>query len=394
MKKQAKAKKLTEVRIGVIGVGNMGTSHISNIERGLIKRARLTAICDIVPSKMDRYGDKYLKFTDSRALIRSGEVDAVMVETPHYDHTTIGIDALTQGIHTLVEKPISVHKADCERLIAAHKDRKVVFSAMFNQRTDPHYIKLREIIQSGQLGEITRVNWIITTWFRPQAYYDGGGWRATWKGEGGGVLLNQCPHQLDLMQWLFGMPKKVRAFVGIGKYHDIEVDDMVTAYLEYPNGATGVFVTTTGEAPGTNRLEVCGDRGRIVVEDGKITWTRNTVGQKEFLRTAQSMFGTPETWKIEIPANGNGPQHVGILQNFVDAILDGTPLIAPAEEGINSVELGTSMLFSSFKDRTVELPLDGKAYERMLKDLIKNSTFKKTVREVKMADMSASFTKA
>ena len=367
MKKQAKAKKLTEVRIGVIGVGNMGTSHISNIERGLIHRARLTAICDIVPSKMDRYGDKYLKFTDSRELIRSGEVDAVMVETPHYDHTTIGIDALTQGIHTLVEKPISVHKADCERLIAAHKDRKVVFSAMFNQRTDPHYIKLREIIQSGQLGEITRVNWIITTWFRPQAYYDGGGWRATWKGEGGGVLLNQCPHQLDLMQWLFGMPKKVRAFVGIGKYHDI---------------------------PGTNRLEVCGDRGRIVVEDGKITWTRNTVGQKEFLRTAQSMFGTPETWKIEIPANGNGPQHVGILQNFVDAILDGTPLIAPAEEGINSVELGTSMLFSSFKDRTVELPLDGKAYERMLKDLIKNSTFKKTVREVKMADMSASFTKA
>ena len=211
MKKQAKAKKLTEVRIGVIGVGNMGTSHIANIERGLISRARLTAVCDIVPSKMDRYGDKYLKFTDSRALIRSGEVDAVMVETPHYFHTTIGIDALTQGIHTLVEKPISVHKADCERLIAAHKDRKVVFSAMFNQRTDPHYIKLREIIKSGQLGEITRVNWIITTWFRPQAYYDGGGWRATWKGEGGGVLLNQCPHQLDLMQWLFGMPKKVRA---------------------------------------------------------------------------------------------------------------------------------------------------------------------------------------
>jgi len=177
MKKQARAKKLTEVRLGVIGVGNMGTSHIKNIENGLIKRARLTAVCDIVPEKMDIYGDKYLKFTDSRELIRSGEVDAVMIETPHYDHTTIGIDALTQGLHTLVEKPISVHKADCERLIAAHKDKKVVFSAMFNQRTDPHYIKLREIIQSGQLGEITRVNWIITTWFRPQAYYDGGGWR-------------------------------------------------------------------------------------------------------------------------------------------------------------------------------------------------------------------------
>ena len=390
-KKQSKP---TEVRLGVIGVGNMGTSHISNIEKGLVNRVRLVAICDIVPEKMDRYGDKYLKFADSRELIRSGEVDAVMVETPHYDHTTIGIDALSNGLHTLVEKPISVHKADCERLIAAHKDKNVVFSAMFKQSTDPHYIKLREIIKSGELGKITRVNWIITTWFRPQAYYDGGGWRATWKGEGGGVLLNQCPHQLDLMQWLFGMPAKVRAFVGVGKYHDIEVDDMVTAYLEYPNGATGVFITTTGEAPGTNRLEVSGDRGKIVVEDGKITWVRNTVGQEEFLRTEQSMFGRPETWNIDIPVHGNGKQHVGILQNFVDAILDGTPLIAPAEEGINSVELGTSMLFSAFKDKTVDLPLDGAAYERMLKGLIKNSKFKKTVREVKMADMSASFTKA
>ena len=386
---------MKEVRLGIIGLGNMGSGHIANIESGAIKNMRLTAICDIDPSKMDRYGDKYIKFTDSAKLIRSGEVDAVLIATPHYFHTTIGIDSLSCGIHTLVEKPISVHKADAEKLIAAHKDKKVVFSAMFNQRTDPHYTKLREIIQEGLLGEITRVNWIITDWFRTQAYYDGGGWRATWKGEGGGVLLNQCPHNLDLMQWLFGMPISVRAYCKLGNFHKIEVEDTVTAYLEYANGATGVFITTTGEAPGTNRLEVCGENGKIVAENGKLTWTRNTVGQKKFLKTSKGSFDRPEVWTIDIPCNGNGPQHVGILQNFVNAITKGEKLLAPAEEGIKSVELATAMLFSSFKDCTVKLPLDAKAYEAQLKKLIAASnTKKKTVKSKVVTDMSASFSKA
>lgn len=386
---------MEEVRIGVIGTGGMGSYHALNILDGKIKGARLAAVCDIVPGHMDQFGDKCKRFTDSGELIRSGEVDAVVIATPHYFHTTIGIDALENGLHTLVEKPISVHKADCERLIAAHKDKKVVFSAMFNQRTDPHYIKLREILRSGMLGEITRVNWIITSWFRTQAYYDGGGWRATWKGEGGGVLLNQCPHQLDLMQWLFGMPKTIRAFCDIAKWHKIEVEDNVTAYMTYPNGATGVFITTTGEAPGTNRLEVCGDRGRIVVEDGKITWTRNEIGQTEFLKTSPIRFGGPAIWKIDIPAEGCGPQHTGILQNFTDAILKGTPLIAPAEEGIHSVELGNAMLYSSMNDKTVEFPLDGADYEKMLQGLIANSTFEKKADDGQTAtSMAGSFTHA
>lgn len=387
---------MNEVRIGIIGLGNMGSGHLAMIESGKIKNLRVTAICDIVPSKMDRFEDKYLKFTDSAKLIRSGEVDAVLVATPHYFHTTIGIDSLKCGVHTLVEKPISVHKADAEKLIAAHTDSKVVFSAMFNQRTDPHYIKLREIIADGLLGEISRVNWIITDWFRTQAYYDGGGWRATWAGEGGGVLLNQCPHNLDLMQWLFGMPVSVRAYCKIGSRHKIEVEDAVTAYLEYANGATGVFITTTGEAPGTNRLEVCGDNGKIVVESGKLTWTRNTVGQKKFLKTSKGSFSRPETWTIDIPCNGNGPQHAGILENFTNAILKGEKLIAPAEEGIKSVELATAMLYSSFKDCTVQMPLDAKAYAVLLKKLVATSKIKKTKPSVGQAptDMSKSFGKA
>ncbi len=387
---------MKEVRIGIIGVGGMGTSHARSLEARKVNRARLAAVCDIDSAQLGKFDDKLLKFTDSRKLIRSGEVDAVLVATPHYGHTTIGVDALSCGMHTLVEKPISVHKEDAQRLIAARKSKKTVFAAMFNQRTDPHYIKLRELIQSGELGGITRVNWIITDWFRSQIYYDGGGWRATWGGEGGGVLLNQCPHNLDLMQWLFGMPVRVRAFCGIGKRHNIEVEDEVTAYLEYANGATGVFITTTGEAPGTNRLEVCGERGKIVVESGKLTWFRNTVGQSEFLRTSKQPFARPETWTIDIPCNGNGGQHVEILQNFTNAILDGQPLIAPAEEGIKSVELGTAMLYSSFTGKTVELPLDGKAYERHLKRLVRSSTFVKKVdgSAGKDADLSASFGKA
>lgn len=386
---------MTEVRLGIVGIGGMGSNHLGNIEAGKVKGLRVAAICDIDPQKMARFNDSYSRFTDSAKMIRSGEIDAILIATPHYDHTTIGIDALKNGIHTLVEKPISVHKADAQKLIAAHTDPKVVFSAMFNQRTDPHYIKLRELIQDGMLGEISRVNWIITDWFRTQSYYDGGGWRATWKGEGGGVLLNQCPHNLDLMQWLFGMPASVRAFCKLGQYHKIEVEDAVTAYLDYPNGATGVFITTTGEAPGTNRLEVCGENGKIVVESGTITWIRNTVGQAKFLKTSKQSFAKPERWTIDIPCNGNGPQHIGILQNFTNAILFGEALIAPAEEGIHSVELANAMLYSSFKDTTVKLPLSAPAYAKHLKGLIaKSKPRKKVVKSAGPVDMSSSFGKA
>jgi predicted dehydrogenase len=354
------------VRVGVIGVGAMGKSHAEAILQGHIPRATLAAVADAAPALLAAF-PQVRQFTSAKEMIHSGEVDAVIIATPHYSHTTIGIEALEAGLHVLVEKPISVHKADCERLIAAHRSRRQVFAAMFNQRTDPYYRKLRELIQNGELGAIRRINWIITDWFRTAAYYGSGGWRATWAGEGGGVLLNQCPHNIDLWQWLFGMPKAVRGFCQIGRYHDIEVEDNVTAFLEYANGATGVFITSTGEAPGTNRLEVAAERGRVVIESDKFLFTRNEVEMSEFSRTTTAKFAGPPTWKIEIPLSGHGGQHREIMQNFIAAILDGAPLIAPAKEGIRSVELANAMLFSSFENRTVELPLDGRKYERFLK---------------------------
>ncbi len=351
----------------------MGGGHARSILEGKVPRVRLTALCDDNPARLSL--DPAIKsFTDSRELIRSGEADAVLIATPHYSHTTIGIDALEQGLHVLVEKPISVQKSDCERLIAAHRGRGgQVFAAMFNQRTDPFYQKIRALIQSGELGEIRRVNWIITNWFRTAAYYAGGGWRATWAGEGGGVLLNQCPHNLDLLQWLFGMPASVRAFCRFGRYHDIEVEDDVTAYLLFKNGATGVFVTSTGEAPGTNRLEIAAERGKLVYEDERLTFTRNEVEMTAFNRASELAFAAPPVWNVTIPIAGHGEQHIGILKNFADAVLDGAPLIAPAQEGIHSVELANAMLYSTFTGQTVELPLDGNAYEHHLRRLIDSS---------------------
>lgn len=378
------------VRLGIIGVGGMGSCHASLIQEHKVPRCELTAVCDADPRKLEGW-DGIRTFADSAELIRSGEVDAVLIATPHYDHTAIGIDALEQGLHVLMEKPISVHKKDCEKLIAAHTNKDLVFGAMFQMRTDPHYRRIKKLVDEGELGELQRTNWIITSWYRTEAYYASGGWRATWKGEGGGVLLNQCPHTLDLFQWICGMPVRVRAFGALGKYHAIEVEDEITAYLEYANGATGVFVTSTGEAPGTDRLEIAGDRGKVVVEDGKITFVRNEVPASEHCKTSEQFFSMPEHTSVEIAVEGTGEGHVGIHRNFVNAVLDGEPLIAPAEEGIHSVELGNAMLYSSLIGETVALPLDGDAYEKKLKELIADSKFKKHVVEKTGEGMDASF---
>jgi predicted dehydrogenase len=369
------------LRIGVIGIGNMGATHVQNLLDGKIRNCAVTAITDFDPKRCARF-PAVAAFPDASKLIHSGLVDAVLIATPHFDHTTVGCEALRRGLHVLVEKPLSVHKADCEKLIAAYEqrpDRAQVFAAMFNMRTDAHYAKVRELIRNGELGEVRRISWIVTDWFRSEAYYASSAWRATWKGEGGGVLINQCPHNLDLLQWLFGMPTSVRAFCQFGRWHDIETEDAVTAYLEFPNGATGVFVTSTGEAPGTNRLEIAAERGRLVVENGKLSWIRNAVAMGEFSRTTSESFGRPETWNIDIPVAGGGGQHNEIIQNFVDAILDGKPLIAPAVEGARSVELANSFIYSSVTGQTVTMPLDGAAFERMLQKLIAESRHQKKV---------------
>ncbi len=384
---------MSKVRLGIIGMGNIGKHHAEYLRAGKVKRCELVAICSTSPHKLEGYMPLKV-YGNGEELIRSGCVDAVLIATPHYQHTTLGIAAIEQGLHVMVEKPISAHKADAERLIAAYKKRKhkkLVFAGMFQMRCEPRYQRIQKLIQNGDLGDIVRISWIITDWYRTDAYYTSGGWRATWKGEGGGVLLNQCLHNLDTLQWLCGMPSRVRGFCQLGRYHNIEVEDNVTTYMEFPNGATGTFITSTGEAPGTNRFEIAGTRGRIVLEKDKLNFIRNEVPMDEFSRTSKVGFLKPDTWNVEIPIENAPAPHAALMQNFVDAILDGAPLIAPGEDGIHSVELANVMLYSSLVEKMVELPMDSAAFEKMLKQLIAKSKSKKKVVEVATDDFTSSF---
>ncbi|HCE46107.1 MAG TPA: oxidoreductase [Lentisphaeria bacterium] len=384
---------MKEVRFGIIGIGNMGGPHM-----GFVKEtpgAKLTAICDIDREKADKNAEKagVKAYYNSSDLIKSGDVDAVIIATPHFDHTTIAIEAFKNGIHVLTEKPVAVHKADAVRMIEAHNKRKdLLFGIMFQQRTDGMYMKLKELLSSGEFGEVRRINWIITNWFRSQRYYDSGGWRATWRGEGGGVLFNQCPHNLDLFQWFFGMPSKVRAFCDLGKYHKIEVEDNVTAYCEYPNGASAVFITTTGDAPGTNRLEITCERGRVLVENGKILFNRLEVPLSKYCMTTDKQFEGPACWNVDIPYRAQGATHQRIIEAFTKAALHGDKLIVRGEEGLNSIELANAMILSSMKGKTVDLPLNAAEYAKLLNGLIKTSKYKKEVKKGD-ADFAASFNK-
>ena len=386
---------MDKVRIGIIGLGNIGQIHVNNLLESKVPRGVLTAVGDAFPDKLPEYEAKGLKTFDSgEALIGSGEIDALIVATPHFQHTTLGIAALKAGLHVMVEKPISAHKADAERLIAAANARpELTFSGMFQMRVEPRYQKLRKLVRDGELGDLIRVIWIMTDWFRAEAYYQSSDWRATWKGEGGGVLLNQCLHQLDALQWIVGMPSKVQSHVGIGRHHDIEVEDDVTCYMEYANGATGAFITSTGETPGSNRFEIAGTKGRALLENDRLIVTRNEVASDEWSRTSKIGFKQPETTVEEIPIPGADNPHAQLIANFVNAILDGEALIAPGASGIGSVELANVMVYSGLLGQAVDLPMDSAAWESKLNELIANSTHEKKTVEVSNEDFSASFRK-
>jgi predicted dehydrogenase len=384
---------MENVRLGIVGLGNMGKAHLNNIRSGKVPGMRVTAMCESVgtlPAQLE--GET--PFTDVNAMIKSGKIDAILICTPHFSHTTIGIAALNNGLHVLVEKPISVHKADCERLIAAHTDKSKIFAAMFNMRTNATFRKVKDLIDSGELGQVRRVHWEVTNWFRTNYYYATGGWRGTWKGEGGGVLMNQCPHNLDLFQWMFGMPQRVRGFCQFGRFHEIEVEDDVTAVLQYDNGTTATFVTSTGEAPGRNVLEISAEQGRLTVKDGThIHFQRNRTPMSKFCMEAEAAFAMPESWHMDIPVETVGGQHVEILQNFANAILKGEKLLSPAGEGIHSVELANAILLSTWQDKTIELPMSSADYERILIEKGEKSTFEKTkvVAKASADDFAKSF---
>ena len=301
-------------------------------------------------------------------MIDSGVCDTVIVATPHYFHSPIAIYAFEKGKNVLTEKPAGVYTKQVEEMNAAAKKSGKVFGIMYNQRTNPKFQKMREIVQSGELGELKRCIWIITNWYRTQAYYDSGTWRATWAGEGGGVLLNQCPHQLDLWQWIFGMPNRVMGHCKYGHWHNIEVEDEVTAYAEYPNGATGAFITTTGECPGTNRLEITGTKATLICQDGKLIMKKLEMDEREWCATCQEGFRAPSYETIEVETDGQNGQHPAVLNAFAAHILRGEPLVADGREGINGLMLSNAIHLSSWLGHPVTLPIDEKLFLEKLNE--------------------------
>lgn len=364
---------MEKVRIGIIGLGGMGANHAKTIIEGKVPNAELSSICDVNPERLkwarENLGENIKTFDNLDEFLAS-EIDGVIVATIHYYHPPIAIKALEKGLHVLIEKPAGVYTKQVREMNEVAKKSGKVFSIMYNQRTSPFHRKIKEIVRSGELGDIKRITWIVTNWYRPQSYYDLNNWRGTWKGEGGGILLNQGIHQLDIWQWIFGMPKRIRAFLGFGKYHNIEVEDEAIVYMEYENKTVGLFITSTAEAPGTNRLEIIGDNGTIIFEDEKIAFWKLDIPEPEFREKEKNPYSQPTFNKYEILTEGEYLQHRGILINWVESILKGAPLIAPGEEGINALMITNASYLSSWLDSWVDLPLDDDLYYEKLKERI------------------------
>lgn len=358
-----------KMKLGIVGLGNMGSGHFYNVFAGKCPSVEVTAVCDINPDKLEKAKEhpEVAIYTDYKEMLDSGKVEAVLIAVPHYDHPTIAVECFKRGLHVLTEKPAGVYARQVREMNEAAKESGVKFGIMFNQRTNPLFAKAREIVQGGELGELKRMVWIITNWYRTQAYYNSGSWRATWSGEGGGVLLNQAPHNLDLWQWICGMPKRIRAFCEFGKYHNIDVEDDVTIFGEYENGATATFMTTTGDACGTNRLEITGDKGKIVVEHGKLCFWKLAIPEREFCYTATEGFATPDCTYEEFTAP-EPEGHPEVLEAFAKSVLYGTEMIAKGEEGLNSLSISNAAYLSTWTNDWAEIPTDENLFEKFLKE--------------------------
>ena len=374
--------KMTEkVKLGIIGYGAEGGMYagfFKNNDERLNDNIELAAVCDIDPAKKAKVAEDFpgLPFFDNYLdLLESGIVNAIVTTVPHYDHCVMGIAALERGIHLLGEKPAGVYTKDVERLIETSKKHpETTFAIFFNQRTNPLYRRVKQLMDEKAIGDLQRATWIITTWWRPQGYYNQSAWRATWGGEGGGVLVNQAPHQLDLLQWICGKPEKVYAKLQYGAGRNIVVENEVNALLDFGNGATGSFITCTNDIVGTDRFEIFGTKGKIIVEDSKKLIVKQltapeaelseNMDMQDVLRLFMGQVNMEDYVKVteEEFVMPQGLQHISVLNNFADHIVNGEPLLANGEEGINGVTLANAMHLSSWLDKEVDYNVDGDLY--------------------------------
>ncbi len=358
------------VHIGIVGIGTIGSAHMQSIYDGKISGMKLMAVCDIDAQRCAELSAEYPDidiFSSYKDMISSGKIDAVIIATPHYLHPEIAIYAFEHGLNVLTEKPAGVYTSAVKDMMAAHKKSGKLFAVMFNQRTNKLFSEAHSLMQSGAVGELKRVIWIITNWYRKQAYYDSGNWRGTWSGEGGGVLINQAPHNLDLWQWICGMPCSLVAECNVGKYHNIDVEDEAIIKAHYKNGATALFITSTGDYPGTNRLEITGTKGKMVLENKKLTLYTLEQNERDFcLEEIDAKNPVSVTELDDEPYKG----HICILQNFANALIYGEELVAPGVEAINELELSNAAYMSAWLGKEISLPVDDKEFGRLLKEKI------------------------
>ncbi len=378
-------------KIGIVGLGPIGGLHADNLLQNKIPGAELACVCEQRPVDEKKFAGLRI-YNDMDKMLSAGGFDALIIATPSFTHFPLAKKALERGFHALVEKPMALCSEDALELADIAKRSGKVLAVMLNQRTAPLYSKIREMVESGEIGRINRVSWTMSNWYRPDIYFASSSWKGTWKGEAGGVLINQSIHNIDIWAWIFGLPKTLRAWCQFGKYHNIEVEDEVCCRMELSNGASSTFISSTGEYPGSNRLVIAGDKAFVVAESGKLKIFRFVNETLEsYTYGTKYIFGSPEVEEEEIEFFGAGEQHAGVVSNFVEAINGDAELLYTPEQGALSLQMANAMLMSAWTNKDVSFPFDHALYKKMLSEKIAFSHLRENPKTDFIIDFEKSF---
>ena len=348
----------------------MGGNHARGF--GEIEEATLVAVADVNAETAAKVAQETgaRAFESAEELIEQGDVEAILIATPHFFHPPVAEFAAARGVHVLSEKPLAVTVSAADAMVAAAAAGGVLLGVMFQQRLESARVQMKQFVESGALGELHRIS-MVAPWYRPQAYYNMGAWRGTWKGEGGGILMNQAPHSLDQFLWLMGAPAKSVQAMADTRLHQIEVENTAMALVDFGPGKMGYFYASTAEVPGGERVELAGDKGLLVLEGGKLRFFELESPISEHLPSAQGGFDAPKGhWRdIEVTAQGGG--HREVTRAFCRAVRagDAAQMVADGHDGVAALELANSILLAGYTRRQVELPVSRVAIDEMLTNL-------------------------
>lgn len=372
-----------KVRMAIIGIGNMGRTYACNIADGFVEGMELTAVCCRNEEgrrwAKERLGEGLVLVDSTDKLFELEDVfDAVLIVTPHKIHPELTIKAFEKGYHVFCDKPAGITARDARRMIESGKRAGKAYAMMFHNRTMPVYEKIKEMLTLGEVGELLRIDYVNTKPYRTKCYHTSSPWRSSFEHEGGGLLINQGQHYLDLWQWLFGMPKRLTATIDYGKYNDFTVDDNCTIYMEFAGGVRGRFFSSTGEPAGEERIEVVGTKAKLVCLDGTLTVSRYERSTKEWYETNTEPFGKLKIEKEVITYEPCKAPYVVMLQNFSDHLRKGVALIADGYDGYRTLQLSNAAYTSSWLEKEIELPVEETVFAQLLNEAVKKEQEKKS----------------